>query len=330
MTGPLTGYLLAVENPLEHVVDAPRVGSENFWWISDVTIMLVIAAIILLGFIPLAASRIRTGKGKTAADYRARGLWANIVESVCVYLRDEVFKPLLKEDADRFAPLLWTFFWFILICNLFGLVPLRDITGLIQGVSGLRPWGHIHGIGGTATQSIFVTAALAIVAFIVINGVAISRDPVGYVKHLTGGAPPAMWIILVPIEILGTFVKPFALAMRLFANMTGGHIVVAVMFMFVKMLVDNLGGIGYGISLLPIGAAIGIYFLEVLVAFIQAFVFTFLTALFLGQLIVHEGHDAHGHGNGHQDGPGAHGDPLAEPKIGDSGAPGRVAATHHH
>jgi F-type H+-transporting ATPase subunit a len=109
----------------------------------------------------------------------------------------------------------------------------------------------------------------------------------------------------VPVEILGTFVKPFALAMRLFANMTGGHVVVAVMLMFVKMMVDGgmkFGGIGsvLGIagSIVPILAAIGIYFLEVLVSFVQAFVFTLLTATFLGQLIVHDhdhAHDDHGH-----------------------------------
>ncbi|MFT3788374.1 MAG: F0F1 ATP synthase subunit A [Tepidisphaeraceae bacterium] len=310
------GLLAAEElpNPLEHVVDYPRAT----WYFSDVTIMLLLAAVTLLFLIPVAARRIATGKSNTIADYQSHGLLANMVETVCVYLRDELFKPLLKGDADRFAPLLWTFFWFILVCNLFGLVPLRDITGLFMGAT--YGWDHAHGIGGTATQSIFVTAALALIAFIVINGVAIARDPVGYVHHLTAGAPKALWIIMVPIEIIGTFVKPFALAMRLFANMTGGHIVVAVMMMFVKVLVDKFHGVGYLMSGIPIIAAIGIYFLEVLVAFIQAYVFTFLTALFLGQLIVHEGHhDAHGHE-----------DPLEEPKIGNSTPHGHVAKTVGH
>ena len=306
--------ILAAENPLDHVVDAPRFSAGGIWLISDVTILLGAAGLLLMVLLPWAASKIATGPGKSVEDFRTRGLWANMVESVCVYLRQEVFKPLLKEDADRFAPLLWTFFWFILVSNLFGLLPIRDITGLFLGFT--RGWEHAHGIGGTATQSIFVTAALAAIAFVVINGVAITRDWKGYLKHMTGGAPVAMWPIMIPVEILGTLVKPFALAMRLFANMTGGHIVVAVMFMFVKMLIDNLSGVGYALSILPIGAAIGIYFLEVLVSFIQAFVFTFLVALFLGQLIVHEGHDDHGHGNGDQHGGhGAHGDPLAEPKI---------------
>lgn len=297
--------LAAADNPLSHVVDAPRYG----WLISDVTILLLFSSLMLIIFIPLAARRIKTGEARTVDDYRTEGLWANVIESTCVYLREEVFKPMLGKDADRFAPLLWTFFFFILLNNLLGLIPIRDFTGLIQGFFGFQPWSSIHGFGGTATQSIFVTGALSLIAFIVINGTAIARDPIGYVKHLTAGAPKALWPLMVPIELLGTFVKPFALAMRLFANMTGGHIVVAVMFMFVKMLVDGLHGIGYALSILPIGAVIGIYFIEVLVAFIQAFVFTFLVALFLGQLIVH--HDEH-HDHDH------HIDPLDEPYVGNS------------
>jgi len=298
--------LASGDNPLTHVVDTPRFFG---WVVSDVTLLLIFSGLLLIILIPLAARRIKTGEARTVDDYRTQGLWANMIESVCVYLREEVFKPMLGKDADRFAPLLWTFFFFILLNNLLGLVPLRDITGLIQGFFGFKPWGSIHGFGGTATQSIFVTAALAVIAFIVINGTALARDPIGYVKHLTAGAPVALWPLMVPIELLGTFVKPFALAMRLFANMTGGHIVVAVMFMFVKMLVVGLQGVGYIVSILPIGAVIGIYFLEVLVAFIQAFVFVFLVALFLGQLIHHEDHD-HAHGDHH--------DPLAEPYIGNS------------
>jgi len=277
--------LLAADNPLTHVVDKPLIKlGENFWLVSDVTVMLALGGALMIFAMIRAASRIRTGTTRSIADYRTEGVWANLVESVCVYLRNDVFRPILKENTDRFTPVLWTFFWFILILNLLGLVPLRDITGLL----GIQ---HGHGIGGTATQSIWVTAALAVIAFLIINLTAIFKDPVGYIKHLTAGTPPAIWIVMIPVEIMGTFVKPFALAMRLFANMTGGHVVVAVMLMFVKMLIDGLAGTGYVLSALPIATIIGIYFLEILVALIQAFVFTFLTCLFLGQLIVHEHHE---------------------------------------
>jgi len=282
--------ILAADNPLVHVIDSPLVQtSGGVWLVSNVTILLVIVGVALIVGLSRAASKIRTGPHGTIDDFRARGLWANFVESVCLYLRNDVFKPVLLQDTDKYTPILWTFFWFILANNILGLIPLKDFTALL-GIN------HGHGIGGTATQSLWVTGALALMAFLLINVSGLVKDPVSYIKHLTGGAPPAMWIILIPVELLGMFIKPFALAMRLFANMTGGHMIIAVMLGFVKMLVDGLGVVGGVIGIIPVGAAIAIYFLEILVAFIQAFVFTFLTCLFLGQLVVHSDED-HGHGD---------------------------------
>jgi F-type H+-transporting ATPase subunit a len=295
-------HVLAADNPLTHVVDAPVLQHGEFWTVSNVTLMLILGGTVMLVGMLAAARRIRTGTTRSIADYRTQGVWANIVESVCLYLRNDVFRPILQEYTDKYTPLLWTFFWFILINNLFGLVPFKDITALL----GLN---HGHGYGGTATQSIWVTGALALIAFLFINGVAFLKDPMGFMRHMTADTPWPMWIIMIPVELIGLLVKPFALAMRLFANMTGGHVVVAVMLSFVKMLIEwQPGGLGYGMSLLPVGAIIALYFLEVLVAFIQAFVFTFLTCLFLGTLIVHEQGHGHadgalGHGNG-----GHHGD----------------------
>jgi len=276
--------MLAASDPVAHVVDQPIFG----WYFSNVTLMLIVTGLIAIWAFARAAKSITTGPGNTIDDYRAKGIWANLVETICVYLRNEVFRPVLKEDTDRFTPILWTFFWFILVANILGLVPIKDFTAML-GIN------HGHGIGGTATQSIWVTGSLALIAFVLINVTAIARDPGGYVKHLTAGAPIFMWPIMVPVEILGTFVKPFALTMRLFANMTGGHIIIAVMLGFVFSLVSNLGVVGHGVAIIPILAATAIYFLEILVAFIQAFVFTFLTCLFLGQMIVHDHGDDHGH-----------------------------------
>ena len=297
-------------DPVEHVVDKPLIQGNLFgighgWLVSNVTVMLIASGIVTLLLVIPAARKIATGPGKTIDDYRAKGLLANFVEIVCLYLRDSVFKPVLQEDADKYTPLLWTMFWFILVCNIMGMIPFADVSGIF-GVN------HGHGIGGTATQSIWVTGALALISFVVINVSGLLKDPAGYFKHLTGGAPMIMWPIMIPIEILGIFVKPFALAMRLFANMTGGHLVIAVLLSFVGALIEYFGGLygnggkalGLGMSLIPMGGVVGIYFLEILVAFIQAFVFTFLTCLFLGQLIVHpheeghHGHDDHGHGHG--------------------------------
>ena len=140
--------------------------------------------------------------------------------------------------------------------------------------------------------SIWVTGALAIVSFLFYNITAFIKDPLGYLKHLTGGAPVFMWPIMIPVEIMGTLIKPFALAIRLFANMTGGHLVIAILLSFVGPVIQAMGGAGYPIAAVSVLGAVAINFLEILVAFIQAYIFTFLTCLFLGQLVVHE-HDEH-------------------------------------
>jgi F-type H+-transporting ATPase subunit a len=298
-----TLFLLAAGgNPVDHVTDKPIYG---MWEISNVTVMLVLSAIVTALLVIPAAKKITTGKTESIDDYRAQGVLANLVEAVCKYLRDDVFRAMLGDDTDKYMPMLWTFFWFILINNLLGLVPILDITAMF----GLNPYhGNPVGIGGTATQSIWVTGTLAVIAFLWYNGIGLSKDPVGYFKHLTGGAPAMMWPIMVPVEIIGTFVKPFALALRLFANMTGGHIVVATLLGFVTQLCMWKAGIGHGMALIPLFGTIAIYMLELLVAFIQAFIFSYLTGLFLSQLVHHDDHE---HEHDHE----AHGDEEGEAAV---------------
>lgn len=321
--------ILAAGDPIGHVIDKPLITNADgsLWYISNVTIMLVLSAIVTLLVIIPAARRIRTGEARTLDDFRAAGAHANFVEAICLYLREEVFRPVLGHDTDKYTPLLWSFFWFILIANLLGLIPLLDATYSIAALVKGEEWVHhtgFHGIGGTATQSIWVTGALATVSFLFVNGTAFFKDPVGFCKHLTAGAPWFMWPIMVPVEILGMFVKPVALALRLFANMTGGHIIIAVLLSFVAALIQSLGAVGYGLALIPLLGSVAINVMEVMVGFIQAYIFTFLTCLFLGQLVVHEheeGHGEHGehghdhdhdhghdhaHDHGHNHGKGAH------------------------
>lgn len=308
MTG---GLMLALANPVSHITDKKLWGSADMglpwflsadgslWWISNVTIMLLLGALVTTVLVLPPARRIaarRAAGGKSVDDYRAQGLWANLVEGVCLYLRDDVFRGVLGEETDRYTPMLWTLFWFILVCNLMGLIPILDLTAglasILLGEHRMHELGF-HGIGGTATQSIWVTGALALMSAIFYMGTAIRRDALGFLKHLTGGAPVLMWPIMVPVELMGYAIKPFALAIRLFANMTGGHLVIAVLLSFVPLVIALMGPLGGGA--VSLGAMLGmlvINMLELLVAFIQAFIFTFLTCLFLGQLIVHE-HEEH-------------------------------------
>jgi F-type H+-transporting ATPase subunit a len=193
--------------------------------------------------------------------------FANLVELFVVFIRDEVAIPSMGPRGVAYLPYLLTTFFYILIMNLAGLVPY----------------------GATATGNIMVTAGLAVVAFIMIQVSAIRAQGLRhYLMHLTGGVHWALWPIMVPIEILGLFTKPFALCMRLFANMTGGHIVIlsliGLIFIFRTIWVAPVS----------VAFAIGIDLLELFVAFLQAYVFTMLTSLFMG-LGMQAGGEEHSH-----------------------------------
>ncbi|MAY74909.1 MAG: ATP synthase F0 subunit A [Phycisphaerae bacterium] len=279
---------LAAENPVDHVVNHPWIVTDNGVWIwSAQQTNLVLSGLIMIVLGPWLVRQIGTGPAAEGNErYITKNPFAHMIEVIAVYLRDEVVHPLLHERTARYMPFLWTLFFFILVNNLLGLMPLLDIYMLIKG-------GVVHTspIGGTATQNLFVNAVLAAFAFVVINYAGIKELGLkGYLHHLTAGAPWYVWPLMIPIEILGMFIKPVALTIRLFANMTAGHILLATLFMFVGMSLSAGWMIGAPVTLLSAVGAIAIYFLETFVAFLQAFVFMFLTAVFIGQLSHHGEH----------------------------------------
>ncbi len=302
---------LGAADPIAHVVNHAWLrASDGTWlWSSAQTMLVISGAIVILAGM-FVASKVNTGpESEGNKRYLTKNLFASTVEVICVYLRSNTVKPLLHGRTDRFMPFLWTIFFFILVNNLLGLVPILDLHALLTPAI-------VHGehraiIGGTATQSIAVTGALALIGAIAINAAGLKElGLMGYLKHLTGGAPVALWPLLVPIEVAGTVIKPVALAIRLFANMTAGHILIAVLAGFVgtgagMMFRDQdpnllLGGT---VSLVSFVAQVPIMFLELFVAFLQAFVFMFLVAVFISLLSHHDDHDhAHDHGHTH----GAH------------------------
>ncbi|MBP8975175.1 MAG: F0F1 ATP synthase subunit A [Bacteroidetes bacterium] len=181
--------------------------------------------------------------------------FANMMEIIVLFIRDDIVIPSMGQYGIKYLPFLLTTFFFILLMNLAGLIPY----------------------GATPTGNIAVTAGLAIIAFIMIQVSSIRKDGiVHYLAHLTGGVHWALWPIMVPVEILSMFTKPFALCMRLFANMTGGHIVIlsliGLIFLFKSIIIVPVS----------VTFALAIYMLELFVAFLQAYVFTMLTALFMG------------------------------------------------
>lgn len=294
--------LTLAADPVAHVVNHKAVDVNGWWvWSSNMG-NLVLSALILVTVGPYVASRIATGPERLGSRrYLPRGSFAHMIEVICVYLRDETARPILGLRTERFMPFLWTLFFFILVNNLLGLVPLLDVHAWITPELVLEQ--HRAYIGGTLTQNIFVTGVLAAIAFAVINVAGVRELGVGgYVKHLTGGAPAFVWPILIPVEIAGIFIKPIALAIRLFANMTAGHILVAALLGFIGLaLSGGLNTLLAGTITLVSGAGVvAIYFLELFVAFLQAFVFMFLTSVFIAQLAHHD--DEHGHDHEHADG----------------------------
>lgn len=236
--------------------------------ITNLVVFQWMAIIIMLSIFGRFSKKYKEEPTKAPSGFR------NAIEVLVLYVRDEVVRPNIpgQKTADGLLPYFLGLFFFILILNLLGLVP----------------GGH------TATGSVPVTLALALTAFFVINITAMRVSGVGaWFKHLTGGTHWGLWLIMVPIEIIGLFVKPFALTIRLFANMSAGHIILfallGLLFFFENIF----------LSPAIVGFSIFIYFLELLVAFLQAYIFTMLTAIFVGLAIGdhahHEGEEVHGH-----------------------------------
>jgi F-type H+-transporting ATPase subunit a len=277
------------ESPLEHIVQHPLVerpaslgpltpnGVVTVF--SDQIAMLALAGLLLVFCVPLL---IRKRRGKEGVAAMVASGAANAVEAVCVYFRKEVAEPALHQYTDRFVPYIWSVFFFVLTVNLLGLLPLPAISALFG----------TH-LGGTATGNVWVTAALALatMAMMIVNGLRLGGS--AYLAHFCPG-PIWMAPLLVPVELIGLVAKIFALAIRLFANMIAGHILLAVLLSFILAAGAASATLGLGIAIPVVLGSIAINMLELFVAFLQAFIFTFLTTLFIGMSIVlhHDEHEA--------------------------------------
>ncbi len=222
----------------------------------------------------------------------------NALESVVLFIRNSIVLPNVgSKFIHSWTPLILTFFFFILSANAIGMIPIFDLLGLINRFLFHIPQGDSHNFinnllhgGVTATGNYNVTAALAMITFtaIIIAG----TKAHGFITHWKNLVPKGLawpvYIILIPIEVIGMFVKPFALTMRLAANMTGGHIailaILSFVFIFTGMFHSAIAGIGVGVFV-SVPLAVGISALEIIVILVQAYVFTMLSAVFIGMAI---------------------------------------------
>ncbi|HWP36270.1 MAG TPA: F0F1 ATP synthase subunit A [Gemmatimonadales bacterium] len=272
---------------MHHTADAYSIGIEPFFAISwhrwpdfhlgplvvNLTptkhvIFLIIAAGLVFLTMWLAGRQLE----RQRAGERAPRGFANAIEAMVLFVRDDIAIANIGHNGEKFAPYIMALFFFILYSNLLGLIP--------------------H--GSTPTGNLAVTGALAITAFLTIEiSGFLTLGPKGYLRTifprapgLSGAGALAMSIAMGPIEILGKFVKPFALAVRLFGNMTAGHFVILSLFGLI-FLFGHLEVWNWGIGFVTSGLVLGIMLLELFVAFLQAYVFALLTSVFIG-LMQHE------------------------------------------
>jgi F-type H+-transporting ATPase subunit a len=278
------GHVANGEHPL---IELPHVWGIDFSISKHVFMLWLVAGLLFIGITAIVRRYVRQGDQVPTGS-------ANALEIVAEFVRESVVRPSIGDKwTNTWTPLLLTFFVFILAANAIGLIPIFEVIGLVDHYlihSGEHSFlkNLVHG-GSTATGNFNVTAGLATVTFFAIISAGTMAH--GFVKHWVNlvphGLPKPLYILLIPMELLGMFVRPFALTMRLAANMTGGHIAILAIMSFVFIFADMLGplggiGIGLGFSVPVATAVLG---LEIIVVLVQAYVFTLLTAVFVGMAI---------------------------------------------
>jgi len=247
--------------PLGRHWDLPEVFGVQ---ITKFMVLEVIAALLmLLVFLPLAW-RMRGGGSP-------RGRFWNMFEAILLFLRDEVARPAIgRREADRFLPFIWNIFFFVLFCNLMGMLP----------------WA------GSPTGDLSVTAVLALMTLTAVVATGTSKH--GVVGFWTGLVPQmelplALAILLKPmllvIEVVGLMIRHSVLAVRLLANMFAGHLVLAVIVTFIAATAHAMFLLWLGVTTGTVAGAVALNLLELFVAFLQAYIFTFLSALFIGMAV---------------------------------------------
>jgi F-type H+-transporting ATPase subunit a len=257
---PMSLFGISEETPIVEE-QSEFLGKISFQPTKFVVLELFTAILVAVLFVTLAR--------KMKSGQPVRGRFWNMLEAAVIWVRDDIARPAIgSKDATRFLPLIWTFFFYILALNLIGMIP-----GL-----------------GAATGSISVTAAFALVVFFVVMKTGMQRMGVfGFIKaqapHIDLAGPFKYFLVLGiwGIEVFGLFIKHIVLAVRLFANMFAGHLVLAVFVAFIGVTWNTWLAIGTVPAV--IAMSLGLNLLELLVALIQAFVFAFLSALFIGAAI---------------------------------------------
>jgi F-type H+-transporting ATPase subunit a len=260
------GMLLASMNLLEEITSKGwkiPIGPYELPFTNHM-LMISVASIVLMVVLPLTFRKpvlVRRGFG-------------NAIETICIFLREDVARPFLKDHTDRYIGVLWSLFFFILTMNLLGLMPIDKLVFLLVGKK------HI---GGAPTANVWITGAMATFSFFLFHFIGIRQKGLWhYIKTFTPPVPWPIYPFIFLIEIASSFVRLFSLAIRLFANILAGHILLAVILGFIMMFKN------YMVATVSLAAMIPFSLLEIFVAFLQAYIFVFLTTIYIGFAIAEE------------------------------------------
>ena len=278
---PMSGEMIR-----SHVTDAPISKDSILYPIADffnsisIPFTKHVAMLWVAAFVTIIISLWATRGYRKNKHAKPKGI-AHLYELLVEFIKNDMVIPNIgKKDANRWTPLAATFFIFILMCNFIGLIPFFEKLG--------------GGGGTTATGNFGVTLGLSFVTFIaIIIAGTLKHGFIGHWKNMVPhGVPAPVLLILIPIEIIGMFVKPMALTLRLGANMTAGHIGMLAIFGLPYLigspynaLSGSLPQPSWGFAIVAVVLNFGVYFLEIIVSLVQAYVFTLLSTVFIGMAI---------------------------------------------
>jgi len=273
----------SIDHPLIHL---PPLFGVDFSVTKHVLMLWLVAAVLFLIITTAVRRYLRQDRMVPSGLMTA-------LEIAVEFIRDTIVRPNVGNKwVGAWTPLLLTLFVFILGANVIGLIPVFDVLSLLNHTvihaSEESFFARVLHGGTTATGNFNVTAALATISFVAI--IVAGARAHGFVQHwknmVPQGLPLPVTIMLIPIEIMGMLVRPFALTMRLAANMTGGHIAILAILSFVFIFAEMSAGLGVAVGIgLSLPLAVGISALEIIVVLVQAYVFTLLTAVFIGMAI---------------------------------------------
>ncbi len=273
-------------------------GVYSFYLTNHMFMTAVAGLFVILAF-GYAARRVKSGGEKSVDALQTRGTLAQLFETLAVFVREEVARPNLGHLTDRYIKYIWSVFFLILFANLLGLVPFGPLLRVITGDPHLSHWG------GTATSNLALNGMLALCSFVMVVFVGIRETGLKpFLNHFN----PLGWegvvnkLLLGPmlfaLEWMGLVIKSTVLAMRLFGTMMAGHLVIAVFIGLIHAAGEVSQGLGYGVGVAVLLGGAALTLLELFIAMLQAFIFTFLTVIFVAQTAVH---DEHEHDEPHED-----------------------------